>query len=237
MTENPTDLRPWGRFASLVLGALALLAGQVVALATLRLWYGRGLSELPNLGGDGVAVSLIILVSTPVTVALLLLFARPRGDPLRYLGLIPPTRGQTVFGVAAIVALIVVLNAVSLALGRDIVTPFQSDITRTAGSAGWLVLLWLAVVVVAPAGEELLFRGFLFRGLMRTPRDTWPAIVVTAALFALLHVQYDWFVIGQIFAFGLLLGWMRWASGSTVLTFLLHALINFEGMLETMLLS
>jgi CAAX protease family protein len=34
---------------------------------------------------------------------------------------------------------------------------------------------------------------------------------------------------------GLLLGWLRWASGSTLLTMLLHGLINFEGMLETIL--
>jgi membrane protease YdiL (CAAX protease family) len=32
----------------------------------------------------------------------------------------------------------------------------------------------------------------------------------------------------------LLLGWMRWVSGSTILTILLHALINCEGMLETL---
>jgi membrane protease YdiL (CAAX protease family) len=47
-------------------------------------------------------------------------------------------------------------------------------------------------------------------------------------------VQYDWYVIAQIFIFGLLLGWMRWATGSTLLTILLHALINTEGMLETL---
>jgi len=236
MTEGAPDIRPWGRFVSLLLAALALFAGQVVALAALTLWYGRGLSQLPNLGGDGVAVALIILVSTPVQIGLLMLFARPRGELLGYLGLTVPTRAQVIFGVAAVVAMIVVLNAVSLALGRELVTPFQNDIARTA-TGGWFLLLMLAVVVFAPAGEELLFRGFLFRGLMRGPGDMWIAIVVTAALFALMHVQYDWFVIGQIFAFGLLLGWMRWATGSTVLTFLLHAVINLEGMLETILLS
>jgi membrane protease YdiL (CAAX protease family) len=45
------------------------------------------------------------------------------------------------------------------------------------------------------------------------------------------------YVTGQVFAFGLLLGWMRWASGSTLLTILLHGLINFEGMLETLVVQ
>ena len=50
-----------------------------------------------------------------------------------------------------------------------------------------------------------------------------------------MHVQYDWFVIAQVFGFGLLLGWMRWVSGSTLLTMLLHGFINFEGMIETLI--
>ena len=41
------------------------------------------------------------------------------------------------------------------------------------------------------------------------------------------------YVIGQIFIFGVLLGWTRWATGSVILTILLHALINAEGMFET----
>ncbi len=89
------------------------------------------------------------------------------------------------------------------------------------------------MVVATPIGEEILFRGFLFRGWLQSPRDVWPVIVVTSLLWALIHVQYDWYVIGQVFAFGLLLGWMRWATGSTILTILLHALINTEGMIET----
>jgi membrane protease YdiL (CAAX protease family) len=28
-------------------------------------------------------------------------------------------------------------------------------------------------------------------------------------------------------------GWLRWVTGSTILTMLLHGLINFEGMFET----
>jgi hypothetical protein len=30
-----------------------------------------------------------------------------------------------------------------------------------------------------------------------------------------------------------MLGWFRWVTGSTILTMVLHGLINFEGMLET----
>jgi membrane protease YdiL (CAAX protease family) len=228
------DTKPWGRISTLLIGIAAMLAGQIVALVALTWWYGRGLSQLPDFSGDGVAVALIILVSTPFQIALLALFASRRSPHAAdYLGLVMPRRSDVVFGVLAVVALIIVANTVSWLLGRPIVTSFQTDIYRTADSAGTMALLWFAVVIGAPAGEEVLFRGFLYRGWLREPRDTWPVIVVTALLFALLHVQYDTFVMAQIFLFGLLLGFMRWASGSTILTILLHALINLEGMIET----
>ena len=165
---------------------------------------------------------------------MLALFARRTGASVAaYLGLIWPKRSEVVFGVAATVAMIVAGNVVSWLLGRSVVTPFQLDIYTTASAGGWLLWLWFAIVVLTPIGEEIMFRGFLFRGWLRAPRDAWPVIIVISLLWALIHVQYDWYVIGQIFVFGLLLGWLRWASGSVILTILLHALINAEGMLET----
>ena len=228
--------KPWGLIATFSLGFIALLAGQMAALAALGWWFGVNLSVMPDFSGDGVAVTLVIAVSTPVQVGLLALFAqRAGGSAADYLGWTLPRRSELVFGVAAIIAVIIVTNIVSWLLGRGLVTQFQSDIYRTADAAGFLpmLLLWLAVVVATPIGEETLFRGFLFRGWLRTPRDVWPIIVITALLFALIHVQYDWYVTGQVFVFGLLLGWMRWATGSTLLTILLHGVINLEGMLET----
>ena len=71
------------------------------------------------------------------------------------------------------------------------------------------------------------------RGWLRSPRLAWPVILVTAALLAIIHIQLDWLLIGQVFAFGVLFGWARWATGSTFLTMMLHAVVNLEGMLET----
>jgi membrane protease YdiL (CAAX protease family) len=96
--------------------------------------------------------------------------------------------------------------------------------------------MFVAAIVIAPAGEEAMFRGFLFRGWVRSPRSVWPAIVVISILWAMLHIQYDWTGVLQIFVVGLFLGWMRARSGSLVLTFLLHALFNLEGTLETLAL-
>jgi membrane protease YdiL (CAAX protease family) len=93
--------------------------------------------------------------------------------------------------------------------------------------------MFAAAILVAPAGEEVMFRGFLFRGWVRSEQSAWPAIIVISVLWAMLHIQYDWTGMLQIFIIGLFLGWMRWRSGSLVLTYLLHALFNLEGTIET----
>lgn len=227
-------VKPWGRGTTFALAIFALLAGQFAALIALTWWYSQSIGHLPNFSGDGAAIALIIAVSTPVEVLLLALFARRTGaSAAEYLGLIWPRRGEAAFGFAAMAALIIAGNVLSWLLGRSLVTPFQLDIYTTASAGGWLLWLWLAIVVFTPIGEEIIFRGFLFRGWLRAPRDAWAVIAVTSLLWAIIHLQYDWYVIGQIFVFGLLLGWLRWASGSTILTILLHALINAEGMFET----
>lgn len=230
------ESKPWGRGATLGLAVLALLAGQIAGLFALTVWYGQTLGHLPNFSGDGIAITLVIAVSTPIQVGLLALFASRNGvSAADYLGLKWPSRGEFLFGLAATVALVIVSNLLSWLLGQNLVTPFQTDIYTTASAAGWLLWLLIAVAIVTPIGEEILFRGFLFRGWLRNPGDAWAVIIATSLLWAIIHVQYDWYIIAQIFVFGLLLGWLRWASGSSILTILLHALINSEGMLETVL--
>jgi membrane protease YdiL (CAAX protease family) len=233
---NPQYVKPWGRLTTFGLGIVAMLAGQFAALIALAWWLDAPLAKLPDFAGDGVSVALIIFVSTPIQLLLLATFAQHKGgNASAYLGLNFPRRSEVVFGIVAVVAMIIAGNVISWLLGINIITPFQSDIFRTAEAAGFLPLLVLltAVVVVTPIGEETLFRGFLYRGWLQSPRDAWAVIGTTALLWAIIHLQYDWYVTGQIFAFGLLLGWIRWCTNSTILTVLLHALINLEGMLET----
>jgi uncharacterized protein len=229
-----SDVKPWGRWATLGLGLIALLAGQLVALTALTWWTGLGLAHWADFASSGVAVTLIICISTPVQVLLLALMARQtRASAADYLGLTLPRKRDVVWGIIAVLIFIIVGDGISWLLGHNIVTQFQLDIYRTASAAGWLPWLLLSIVVVTPIGEETLFRGFLFHGWHRSPRDAWVAIALTALLWAVIHVQYDLYVIAQVFVCGLVFGWLRWATGSTILTMLLHGLVNCEGMFET----
>ena len=228
-------IKPWGVFATFVLGAIALLAGQLSGIAALGSLYGFNLGDVATVSQDGGAIVLFIFVSAPVQVAVLLVAAAYKGNAAAYLGYMLPRRGEVVFGVATVAALIVLGDVVNWLAGRNIVDRFQTDIYQAASNANMLPLLLVAITIFIPVTEESLFRGFLFRGWLRTPQHAWPVIVFTAGLFAIIHVQYDWFLIAQVFAFGVVFGWMRWATGSTILTMLLHGLVNLEGMVETIL--
>jgi len=228
-------VKPWGVIATFVLGAIALLAGQFSGIAVLSTLYGLNLGDIATVSQDGGAIVLFILVSAPVQLVVLIIAATYKGEAAAYLGYKLPRRSEVVVGVAAVAALIVVGDMANWLVGRNIVDRFQTDIYQAATNANILPLLLLAITIFIPVTEESLFRGFLFRGWLREPHHAWPVIVFTAGLFAIIHVQYDWFLIAQVFAFGVLFGWMRWATGSTILTMLLHGLVNLEGMIETIL--
>lgn len=212
----------------------AFVAGQIAALVALVAWWHGDLHAVSAAQYDGAVVTLSVLVLNPVSVGVLMLAVRiMRADQAEYLGLVWPRLRPAVTGIVGIVVIIAMTDALLFVSGHAIVSPFQVISYSTAG--GWLPLMWIATVLVAPAGEEIMFRGFLFRGFVRSERAAIPAIVVISLLWAGLHLQYDWTGVTEIAVAGLFLGWVRWRSGSTLLTFMLHALFNLEGMFETLL--
>ena len=228
----PPQTPPWGIPATIAWLLLSFLVSIVVGAAFYRMLQ-PGRTAPTNITYDGVAIALGVLASVPVQVAVLVLAARlRRWPPESYLALNIPKQGEIILAALCVLAVTAVFDLLLYATGRDIVPPFQVEAYQSAKDAGWLIWLILAIVIAAPIGEEIAFRGFLFRGLVRPGREML-AIAVIALAWALLHIQYDWLGMVQIFTAGLLLGWFRCASGSTTLTILMHVLINFEAMIET----
>ena len=86
------------------------------------------------------------------------------------------------------------------------------------------ILLILAIVVIAPIGEELLFRGFLQQILEQSWNDTTRSILVTALVFAVIHMNAYWFI--QIYFLGILLGFLAWKTKSVIPSLILHSVNN-----------
>src|SRR5437879_12171172 len=103
-------------------------------------------------------------------------------------------------------------------------------------TAGFKPLLWLALIVAAPAGEETLFRGFLFEGISHSRLGAAGAIFLGSILWASIHVQHDAYGIAIIFLCGLFLGYVRLKTQSIYPTIFLHGLMNLVALLEVMIL-
>jgi uncharacterized protein len=224
-------MKSWGIAATLGFAILAFGLGQAVGVGALTAM--KSFDPL-RVDYDGTAIAIVTLLGNPVQVITLVLAARLTGeDLLAYFGLNVPRWRDVTIAVAGLAVVIVLGDVLTVASGRDLVPPFQLDIHRSAQMDGTLTWLWLALIVVAPIGEELLFRGFLYRGFVREPRDVLPGILVIALIWSLLHIQYDWFGASVVFVVGVLFGYVRHYSGSTTLVILLHMLLNLESVLET----
>ncbi|HSO96840.1 MAG TPA: CPBP family intramembrane glutamic endopeptidase [Acidimicrobiia bacterium] len=111
---------------------------------------------------------------------------------------------------------------------QDVVRLFQE-------ARGWETAVFaLAVLVVAPLGEELLFRGALLRALMRR---TSPAVAIWGAslAFALVHVILDpgaGFAVPALLLLGLLSGYRALRTGDLSQSILLHAGFNLLAVLQ-----
>jgi len=88
------------------------------------------------------------------------------------------------------------------------------------------------IILIAPVGEELLFRGLLFKRINDTKLGVTGAILIPAVIFAFIHVQYDIPVIVFIFIDGIFYGLVRYKTGSVILPILLHCLGNIYAVIE-----
>lgn len=91
-------------------------------------------------------------------------------------------------------------------------------------SLSGFLLLFIAVVIIAPLGEELLFRGFFQKILEDNWKDVTRAVLVTAVIFSFIHMNPFWFA--QIYILGILLGFLAWKTNSIIPSLILHSLNN-----------
>ena len=93
------------------------------------------------------------------------------------------------------------------------------------------VFLVFGIVVLAPLGEEILFRGFLQKFLEEHWQDVTRAVLVTSLFFAIIHLNPFWLI--QIYMLGVILGFLAWRTGSIWAGFILHAANNLVALLFT----
>jgi membrane protease YdiL (CAAX protease family) len=188
-------------------GPKAFAPGELQALASQGSWYG-----------------VFLISGAPAAIAVLWVAIRMAGREFgEYLALNWPTGGEIVRALAITTIFMSIEGFILSKMGTG---GYQSDPMLIVGSAGGLLGWLVGGCIAAPVMEELVVRGFLFRGWSESSLGPVGAIILTSAVWALNHTQYDWFGRAIIFAFGLVLGHLRWTSKSTWTTVVAHSACN-----------
>jgi membrane protease YdiL (CAAX protease family) len=220
------ELRPWGFWGSLGWGIFAITAAFFSIVVFMALWMLTHQLQVPS-PQDPAFANMAGMMASLVALTVVVIAAKSRNSTLRsYFALNMLPLRDLVLGIACLTALIATAASMESLLGIDGGSKSVDASYRAARLAGMLPTLWLATVVVAPITEELFFRGFLHRGWALSWLGVPGTIVLTSALWAALHQQYNWLGMLCIFLMGLIFGWIRQRSGSTTVTIVLHALNN-----------
>jgi len=225
----------WGPWAtvglSLAVASLYLIANTAVVVVMIIARGSLDAIDGVALENNGLLLSIASIVSAPFAIGPILLFVYlRRGASIRqYLALHPVAPRSLAFWLAATGLLIVAGDALTHVMGRDIVPEFMYDVWRTAA---WLPLLWVTLIVMAPLVEETFFRGFLFVGLRHSRIGDIGAILITSAVWAAIHMQYDFYQISTIFVGGIVLGVARIRTNSLYVPMAMHSLMNVVATLE-----
>lgn len=100
-------------------------------------------------------------------------------------------------------------------------TDMWKEIQKAASGGSRIWMLALAVIV-APLCEEFIFRGLIFGGLRRS-MNALPAMVMSAAIFAVVHPPLSML---PVFVLGLCAAWTYERSKTLLAPMLVHAVYN-----------
>jgi uncharacterized protein len=240
MNEPEASAAPWGIWAtigfSLIIIALFLLV-QFLGASVFAAVFSKNNPDLnfdeftASLQTNGFLIAAVTCATTVITIGLIASFASlRRGTTVKqYLHLyLVSTKTLCVWiGVALIFA--IAWDGLTYVLDRPIIPEFM---LRAYETAYIVPLLWLAIVIAAPLAEELFFRGFLFEGIRYTRLGATGAVVLTASLWAVIHLQYGPYEITTVFVLGLILGVARLMTGSIYTPIAMHAVVNLVATAE-----
>jgi len=183
--DRRPDWPPWMAPATLLGGlVVAAVGGLIVDLPAAAFGVNITSSHIP--AGLEIADT---VVQDVAFIVVAVLFARMGGRVVRswQFGLRPPRMAWR--RVSGLILLLLVAFIVLSAIWSVAFHPEKEKLLETLGSNEGTSLLLLSAVltcVVAPIGEEFLFRGFVFTAL-RNWKGTWPAAIITGVLFGGVH--------------------------------------------------
>ncbi len=170
-------------------------------------------------GGNPVLLALVTVFSNVIT---LVIFLKTKWTPLTrdYLQSKPWTAllWVALFTLGTIIPLEFTYEQLGIEMDADTERVFEGLMKEPWG--------YVAIGILAPLAEEIVFRGAILRTLlgMMSKKNHWVAIMISAALFGVVHGNLAQFV--NALLMGLLLGWMYYRTKSLVPGILMHWVNN-----------
>jgi membrane protease YdiL (CAAX protease family) len=251
---NPASLPPldvsaerppriW-KFWGTALWGLFIFAGMFVGQAAVIVYFllrqegPIDLVAMTHFVSGGLTISLSVITGLPaVLLAAWVATHFSRTPFVDYLALRWTSWQNFLIGAVSLAVLVGGWDLLSRALGREVQPGFMGEVLKSAQADGALWVLVIAFCVAAPISEEVLARGFLYRGWSESRLGVVGAIILSSMAWTAMHLQYDWFFFGEVFCIGLLLGYLRYRSNSTWLTIVIHGLNNFAATVQTFWLA
>lgn len=219
----------WGIIASVGIGMLAFAAPLVlmgVIIGIVAAFKGLTVDELVEVS-DVYLLNFAASLGIAVTCCMIIYsFVKNKGG-IQSLGFVKTRAIDILMAfpayVAYFIALIGALRLVEIyATGVDLE---QDQVIGFENAVGInLVLAFVTLVIIAPFYEEVLFRGFIFRGIA-SKMGFWPAAIGTSLMFAVAHQQINVGI--DTFILGIAACWLVWSSKSIWPAILLHSIKNF----------
>ncbi|WP_439432375.1 lysostaphin resistance A-like protein [Segatella copri] len=175
--------------------------------------------QAANTGGNAILTALISVFSSVIT---LIIFLKAKWTPLTRGYLLSKPWGTllwvALFTLGTIIPLSFLYEQLGIEMDENTQQIFTSLMKEPWG--------YVAVGILAPLAEEVVFRGAILRTLLgiMSKKNHWVAIIISAALFGLAHFNAAQFI--NALLMGLLLGWMYYRTGSLVPGILLHWINN-----------
>jgi uncharacterized protein len=207
----------------------------LLTLLVLALSDGMELTSMADGGLDSGAmtsalIGTIVLQLGVMAVALLPLLGA--GRP--YVRLLGPTRWTpAMWGLGLVIGfgttiVTYLVNAI-VALGIGIDEPVEQELLDIVLAGGTVTALAvLLAVVIAPIGEEIIFRGVIHRALA-DKAGFWVGAIVSSAIFAVIHVEVvlsQPFGLVGLFLVGFFLALAYHRTGSLIVPIIGHAVFN-----------
>lgn len=184
-------------------------------------------AQLQLASQHGMVISFTAILSFFMVFFTILILAKLQKTPLKTI--LPIKKSKLSLWIIFSIILVflnTIFYQISLLLEREPML-FMDSLAQTANPL-WVLIL--AVVLIIPIYEELIFRGFMWSALVNSKLGIVGAILITSGVFAWVHFQYGVVELMMIFALALLFGMARLYSGSLKLPIFLHITNNSMAM-------